>query len=108
MKNKAQAISEYVLLIVVCATALSFMHLYFQRSVRAVIKIAADEVGEQKLGATASDYLEWRDKEDSETYTTSAGVNTEVKLAGAAVIYGKNETTLQEGIGSYGTWQVQE
>ena len=108
MKKKAQSITEYVTLIAVIAAALTMMQLYFQRSVRAVIKIAADEAGEQKKGSTAADYVKWKEKTDSVTFTDSAGENTETKLNQGAVIYGKNETAFQYGVASWGWWQPKE
>ena len=98
MRKRAQAISEYVLLIAVIAAALSLMQLYFQRSVRAVIKIAADEAGCQKLGSANEDpSLEWIEKASTNVNTTSFGSTTEVKSLEAAVTRTVSETTRQEG-----------
>jgi hypothetical protein len=109
MKKKAQAISEYVVLLTVIAAALTAMQIYFRRSISAVVKVAADEVGAQKEGAATYDYnLEWKEKQDAQITSTSFGVNTEVKLPEAAVIHGKDETTRQEGILSFGVAQEKE
>jgi hypothetical protein len=48
MKPKAQSILEYVVLIAVTGAVLGAMGLYFRRSIQAVIKYAADQVGDQK------------------------------------------------------------
>jgi len=109
MRKSAQAISEYVLLVAVIAAALSLMQLYFQRSVRAVVKIAADEVGGQKEGAASEDTnFEWIEKENTQVNTTSFGSTTEVKLSGAAVKRTINETTRQEGGISFGIAREKE
>jgi hypothetical protein len=104
MKNKAQTISEYVLLVAAIGAALTVMQIYFSRSINSVVKVAADQVGRQKDGAAEIDYIEWRRKEDSTTYTTSWGTNTEEKLLGGAVRYGMNDTSVQQGGASYGAW----
>ena len=109
IRKNAQAISEYALLIAVIAAALTVMQLYFQRSVRAVVKIAADEVGAQKEGSATEDpSLEWLEKENTEVTTTSFGSNTEVKLPEAAVRYGEDQTTRQEGGISFGVAREKE
>jgi hypothetical protein len=102
MKHKAQAVSEYVLLIAVIAAAVTVMQIYFRRSINSVVKIAADQVGRQGDGAAEVDYIEWREKSDTLTFTSSGGTNTEEKLAPGAVRYGANETSIQYGGASYG------
>ena len=48
MKNKSQSILEYAIVLGVAIVALSAMALYFRRGIQSVIKIAADEAGNQK------------------------------------------------------------
>ncbi len=105
MRNKAQSISEYVLLIAAIGMATTLMQIYFRRSINSVVKIAADQVGRQGDGAAEVDYIEWRAKTDETTFTSSWGTNTEEKLAAGAVRYGKNTTSLDYGGASYG-WLV--
>jgi hypothetical protein len=107
MRKNAQAISEYLVLITVIAAALGMMQLYFRRSIQAVVKIAADEVGSQKQGAADYDYdFEWKERQNSLVNTTSSSTDTETKLSEASVIYGKNETTRQRGVMSFGVvWE---
>ena len=47
MKNKSQSILEYAIVLGVVIVALSAMSLYFRRGIQSVIKVAADEVGNQ-------------------------------------------------------------
>ncbi|MDD2679217.1 MAG: hypothetical protein PHO03_00225 [Candidatus Omnitrophica bacterium] len=48
MKSKAQSIMEYVIVLGLIALALAAMSLYFRRGIQSVVKIAADEMGDQK------------------------------------------------------------
>lgn len=48
MKNKAQSILEYAILIGIIAAALSTMQIYLRRGIQSVIRAAADEVGDPK------------------------------------------------------------
>jgi len=109
MRKKAQAISEYIVLLTVIAAALTAMQLYFRRSIQAVVKIAADEVGTQKNGTVEYDPgLEWIEKEASPVTTASQGINKEVKLLEAAVIHGRDDTTRQEGGFTFGIARERE
>lgn len=56
-KMKAQSILEYVLILGIVAVALSSMQLYFKRSIQAAIKLAADDIGDQRQGADEVDPL---------------------------------------------------
>lgn len=46
--RKAQSILEYAIVLGIVAIALSAMSLYFRRGIQAVVKVAADEAGNQK------------------------------------------------------------
>jgi len=48
MKNNAQSILEYVIVLTVVSAALATMSLYFRRGIQSVIKVAADEAGNQE------------------------------------------------------------
>ena len=98
MRKNAQAVTEYLVLFTLIVAALTAMQLYFRRSINAVIKVAADEVGGQKEGTATEDHsYEWIERDNSEVITTSVGINTETKLGAASVRYGVDETTRQEG-----------
>jgi uncharacterized protein (UPF0333 family) len=109
MRKRAQAISEYALLIAAIATALSLMQLYFQRSVRAVVKIAADEVGDQKIGSANEDpNFEWIERTGTDVSATSSGSTTEVKSLEAAVTRTVSDTTRMEGGIAFGIAREKE
>jgi len=46
--RKAQSILEYAIVLVLVALALAGMAMYFRRGIQSVVKIAADEAGNQK------------------------------------------------------------
>ena len=48
MNRSSQSILEYAILVVLITIALMAMSLYFRRGIQSVIKIAADEAGNQK------------------------------------------------------------
>lgn len=48
MKNRSQSILEYAVVLSIAIVALSAMSLFFRRGIQSVIKIAADEAGNQK------------------------------------------------------------
>lgn len=48
MKNNAQSILEYAIVLTIVTMALSVMSLYFRRGIQSVIKIAADDAGNQE------------------------------------------------------------
>jgi len=109
MKKYAQAISEYVVLFAVVAAALTLMQLYFRRSIQSVIKIAADEVGTQKEGASAQDYdFAWVERQNTATNTTFSSTTTEERLMQAAAIRRINENTRQEGGITFGVRMEKE
>ena len=109
MKTKAQGILEYVVLVSIIAAALAAMQLYFKRAIQATIKVTADEMGAQKKGAMDYDYkYEWKLKGVADTNTSSVGASTTKHMKDGAVSYGKNETTTQGGLLSWGVWQEKE
>ncbi|MCX5704000.1 MAG: hypothetical protein NT066_05895 [Candidatus Omnitrophica bacterium] len=60
MRNKsraAQSILEYTLIISIVAVALFAMQLYFRRGIQAVVKLAADDIGNQQEGGDEIDPL---------------------------------------------------
>ena len=48
MKNRSQSILEYTVILSIAVIVLSAMSLYFRRGIQSVIKVAADEFGDQK------------------------------------------------------------
>ena len=48
MRNRSQSILEYAVILGVVITALLAMSLYFRRGIQSVIKVAADEAGDQE------------------------------------------------------------
>ena len=53
----AQSLLEYTLLFAVLGAALSAMSLYSRRAIQAGIKVAADELGEQRKGGLEYDFV---------------------------------------------------
>jgi len=109
MKKKAQSILEYVTLIGIIAAALAAMQIYFQRGIQATVKAAADEIGSQKKGAMEYDYkLDWKIKGSAQTTSSSVGTSATNRMVKGAVAYGKDDTTTQNGILSWGIFQKKE
>lgn len=48
MKSKGQSILEYVLILGIVGMALGAMQFYFRRGIQGAIKVAADDIGEQR------------------------------------------------------------
>lgn len=100
---------EYALVIGIIAAALAAMQLYFKRTIQATVKVAADEIGDQKEGAADFDYkYDWKIKGASDTTTTSSGSATTTQLGGNAVKYEKSDTTTQTGVSSWSVGQEKE
>jgi hypothetical protein len=109
MRRNAQAISEYLVLITLIAAALTVMQIYFRRSVQAVVKIAADEIGGQKEGAATEDlHLVWFEKDNTDVNSTMVSTKTETKFLQASVTRGIDETITQEGGISFGVSRQKE
>lgn len=98
-----QSILEYVILLGIIAAALTAMSLYFRRSIQGVVKLAADQAGEQKNGGVDYDYkYDWKIKGESNVSSYTAGnKTTDIRRAGA-VDYTTNETSAQNGTLSHG------
>lgn len=104
-QNKAQSTSEYVILIGIISLVLIGMQTYMKRGIQAVIKVSADEIGEQKKGGLEYDYkYEWKVKGDSTITSSANSEKTATKSQGGAVAYGTNDTTTQSGILSHSLW----
>lgn len=96
---KAQSISEYVILIGIIALALIGMQVYMRRGIQAVVKVAADQIGDQKKGGTEYDYrYEWKEKREANTVATTSGTQNTISFEGGAVTHVKNESTAYSGI----------
>lgn len=105
--KRAQSILEYTIIIAIVGAALFAMQLYFRRSIQAVVKLAADEVGEQKKGMLEYDYEnEWKLKGSSEVTTTSDGTDTTKELETGAIAYEKDQATQRAGILSRGIYKT--
>ncbi len=95
---KAQSISEYVILIGIVALALIGMQVYMRRGIQAVVKTAADQIGDQKKGGTEYDYrYEWKEKREANTTAATTGTQNIITSEGGAVTHVKNENTAYSG-----------
>lgn len=103
MKKRAQSVLEYVVILGVIGAALVAMQVYFKRSIQAVVKTAADQMGEQKKGLVDYDYrLDWKERGNSDITSTAVGKRTTALATEGAVTYGNDQTTLQSGTLSSG------
>lgn len=85
------------------------MQVYMKRGIQAVIKVAADQIGEQKKGLVDVDYkYEWKWKGFSDISASTNGEKATIRSEGGAVSYGTNETSKQKGILSWGLWTEKE
>ena len=95
-RRKGQSSLEYGIFIGVVAVAVTMMSLYFRRSVQAVVKIAADEIGSQKKGVV-QDYAQQIRKAGGD-YTQNVktdGMRNANYLDKGAVTYDTAEVTTQ-------------
>lgn len=108
-KNIAQSILEYTVLLTVVAAALVAMKIYFQRGIQSVVKVAADEIGSQRYGASSHyEDLEWIIPDHSHITTeTQKGTTTNVLGEGEAV-YVANETINRSGSPSHFLFREKE
>lgn len=98
IEGRAQSIMEYVVLLGVIAAALTAMQIYFKRGIQAVVKVAADEMGEQKKGGIEYDYrYEWKERLGADTATVTNGTQRTDTFEGGAVTHAKTENTIQSG-----------
>ena len=95
MKQKAQGMLEYVVLLGVVALALTVMQLYFKRAIQATVKLAADEIGEQKKGVVEVDGGE---NSNTSTHTSTIGITKTTYTEGGAVSYETHEGTREFGV----------
>lgn len=109
MKSKAQSISEYVILLSVITLALMAMQLYFRRGIQAVIRLAADDMGNQK-DAVDVEYRSgrwlWRYDPVVSEVTTNGSANTTLGQQGQVQYETeeKSQTSYQDGILARGWW----
>lgn len=69
---RGQAIVEYAVLIGIAATALVVMQTYIKRGVQAGIKVAADQIGDQRRGIVEPERNRiWIVKEESQVTTNT-------------------------------------
>lgn len=105
MKRKAQSMLEYVVLLGIVAAALAAMQGYFKGAVQAVVKIAADELGDQEKGAMEHDSaVDWVKKAEPSTSSSTQGSTTTTYQGKGAVTYDKDETATQNTVVSQ-IWQ---
>ncbi len=97
-RQKAQSISEYVVLISLVSLALTGMSLYIKRGVQGVIKDTADIVGDQISGGI---------ERDVRINVISKSASVVVEDAGNAVIPNKRTITFLKG-GGVNTTQDQD
>jgi hypothetical protein len=95
--KKAGSLLEYVTLMGIIALALSAMQLYAKRSIQAVIKIASDEVGNQREAVLLEDYDQRIVVPPySESYSTSYS-ESKKNITEGYIRYEKNDTSQQGG-----------
>lgn len=102
---KAQSILEYVVLLGIVGMALGMMQLYFKRSIQAAVKVAADQIGDQREGLADYDFQnEWKYKGSANIITESSTSKTITKAEGGAVTYDTDDTSAQTGVLSSALW----
>jgi hypothetical protein len=86
MKSASQSILEYVVIIGVVSAALATMQLYLRRSVQAVVKATADQIGTQANGVAGGDldyHYERKRVGDSVMDSEATGYNnTSISIGG--------------------------
>ena len=98
INEHAQSLSEYVALILLVVFALFAMRTYIQRGIQAVVKNAADQLGDQSKGTRVTDKNNiWPDKGSSELISTSTQYGKTTQGIGGAISYEKEDTTTQTG-----------
>ncbi len=98
--QRAQSISEYVLMLGIISLVLVSIQLYMKRGIQAVIKNTADEIGNQKDGGQEYDFrLEHKTKGDSSITTTTQGRKEVRQEGGGQITYDTpSQTEQQHGI----------
>ena len=97
------------MLIVIIGAALLGIQTYMKRGIQGVVKLAADDIGEQKKGLMEYDYQNvWKIKGDakvtSEVKPTSHSYKTITEKERGKVIYGTYEKSTQKGTTSSGAF----
>ena len=108
LPSKGQAVVEYAILIGVVTVAIVGMQTYAKRGLQAGIKLAADQLGDQRQGASEIDLsVDWKKKGDSKIATTTHASGTNPKApatrivesnAGGARVYRTDEVTTSSGL----------
>jgi Flp pilus assembly pilin Flp len=109
--SRAQSLSEYALLIAIIGAALIGMQTYMKRGIQGVVKLAADEIGNQRNGSieegksgeirtTLPGHRDQKDI-DVETNATTQVVRPLIirrpGWRGGEITYTKNQTTNADG-----------
>lgn len=105
----AQALSEYVIMIGLVAAALAGMQAYMKRAIQAVVKVSADELGEQRKGGLEYDFrFDWKIRGDKTINSTASETTTVTKADEGQVSYTSDKRTTQGGIDSNVWWTEKE
>ena len=108
MKPRAQSILEYVVVIGVVSAALAAMQLYLRRAVQSVVKITADQIGDQRKGVIGAD-LDYRYERtkvgDSTINQQGSGSNSTTTAKGGDVSYQSDKTEKGSGLLQYEVWK---
>jgi len=86
LKGRAQSISEYAIVLMLVAVAISGMTIYMKRGVQAGIKDVADLIGDQKDYEDFDPLKGAKSNSDIHQYTNSS-TRTEKALGGGATTY---------------------
>ena len=106
MESKAQVASEYVIIIIIVGVALAAMSLYFRRSIQAVVKLAADEVGAQKDSEIVP---EEGQKQDGRSHITTVSSLTQNIIGSEGGVQNRtiDSTSTSSGTSNYTTEREQ-
>ena len=108
MKPRAQSILEYVVVIGVVSAALAAMQLYLRRAVQSVVKITADQIGDQKKGVIGAD-LDYRYERslagDSQINQVASESKSTITARGGNVSYQADKTERGSGILQHEVWK---
>ncbi len=99
-RQRAQSISEYVVLVSLVSFVLTGMSLYIKRGVQAVIKNTADIVGDQTKGGITFDYKNplYNFKTASQIEETQVSDGTTTSFNAGEKQYVKNKISGRKGL----------
>ena len=102
-KRAGQAIAEYAILLAVMAATFISIQVYAKRSIQAMVKHAADQIGDQRKGLMDLDLnLHWKVKGNSRIMTNANAMKHVETATGGGVSRATDETTTTDGTISAG------